>query len=207
LLPLDGLEVDAQKARDRFRLAHTPHTSMCSPNLLLRRHARLIVGALSVLCGLALWQTATSWRGWIRPLFLASPVTLGDAFVSSLREAYGGATLPQRILVSLGEVVAGFAGGVAVGIPLGVCMGWSPLVGRMMSPFFNTIRQIPPLSWVPLAVVWFGIGFAPKAFVIFCTVMARGAEMLANGKTSGVTVPGAIVATPKFATRAESATS
>jgi taurine transport system permease protein len=151
---------------------------MLSPVSPLRRHPRLIVGAFSVLCVVVLWQAATSWLGWIRPLFLASPGTLWEAFASNLREPYGGATLTQHLLVSLGEVLAGFAGGVAVGIPLGVGMGWSPLVGRMMSPFFNTVRQVPPLAWVPLAVVWFGIGFAPKAFVIFvaavvpCTINA-----------------------------------
>jgi taurine transport system permease protein len=140
---------------------------MHSSNPCLRQHARLIVGACSVLGALALWQTATSWQGWIRPLFLASPATLWDAFATSLREPYGGATLLEHVGVSLGEVLVGFVGGVAVGIPLGVAMGWSPLVGRTMSPFFNTVRQVPPLSWVPLAVVWFGIGFLPKVFVIF----------------------------------------
>jgi ABC-type nitrate/sulfonate/bicarbonate transport system permease component len=120
-----------------------------------------------VLGALGLWQTATAWRGWIKPLFLASPATLLDAFVSSLTEPYGGATLGAHVLTSLGEVLAGFVGGVAVGIPLGVAMGWSPLVGRTMSPLFNSVRQIPPLAWVPLAVVWFGIDFLPKAFVIF----------------------------------------
>ncbi len=133
----------------------------------LRRHARLVVGGLSLLCVLLLWQMSTAWFGWIRPLFLASPTTLWEAFATSLREPYGGATLPEHMLVSLNEVLVGFVGGVAVGIPLGVSMGWSPAVGRMMSPFFNTARQIPPLAWVPLAVVWFGIDFAPKAFVIF----------------------------------------
>jgi taurine transport system permease protein len=129
--------------------------------------ARLIVGSLSVLGAIALWQTATGWLGWVKPLFLASPAVLVEAFVSSLREPYGGSTLIQHVVTSLGEVLVGFAGGVAVGIPLGVSMGWSAVIGRTMSPFFNTVRQIPPLAWVPLAVVWFGIGFAPKAFVIF----------------------------------------
>jgi len=105
--------------------------------------------------------------GWIRPLFLASPATLWDAFATSLVEPYGGSTLLEHVFTSLGEVLVGFVGGVAVGVPLGVGMGWSPAVGRMMGPFFNSVRQIPPLAWVPLAVVWFGIGFAPKAFVIF----------------------------------------
>jgi taurine transport system permease protein len=150
---------------------------MISP-VSLRRRPRLIVGAFSVLCVVAVWQAATTWLGWIKPLFLASPATLWDAFASSLREPYGGATLFQHILVSLGEVLAGFVGGIAVGIPLGIGMGWSPLIGRAMGPFFNTLRQVPPLAWVPLAVVWFGIGFAPKAFVIFiaaivpCTINA-----------------------------------
>ena len=127
----------------------------------------MLIGAGSVLGALVLWQASTAWLGWIRPLFLASPATLADAFVTSLREPYGGATLVEHALVSLREVLAGFLTGIAVGIPLGVAMGVSPTVGRTMSPFFNTVRQIPPLAWVPLAVVWFGIDFAPKAFVIF----------------------------------------
>jgi NitT/TauT family transport system permease protein/taurine transport system permease protein len=128
---------------------------------------RVILGACSVLGLLVLWQLATAGLGWVRPLFLASPAALWDAFATSLREPYGGATLVEHVLTSLAEVLVGFSAGVAVGVPLGVAMGWSPTVGRMLSPFFNTVRQVPPLAWVPLAVVWFGIGFAPKAFVIF----------------------------------------
>ncbi len=133
----------------------------------LGRHARVILGALTVFCLLALWELATARLGWIRPIFLASPATLWEAFATSLVEPYGGSTLPEHVLTSLEEVLVGFLGGVAVGVPLGVAMGWSATAGRTMSPFFNTVRQVPPLAWVPLAVVWFGIGFAPKAFVIF----------------------------------------
>ncbi len=171
---------------------------MPSGRLRLLRRPRLIVGALSVLGALALWQLATVWLGWIRPLFLASPATLWEAFASSLKEPYGGATLVEHVRVSLGEVLAGFAGGVAVGVPLGVGMGWSPIVGRTMSPFFNTVRQIPPLAWVPLAVVWFGIDFAPKAFVIFiaavipCTINAFvGVRMVDPDLVSAARVFGA----------------
>src|SRR5262245_42516840 len=83
-----------------------------------RRHARVLIGAASVLGALVLWQASTAWLGWIRPLFLASPATLADAFVTSLREPYGGATLIEHALVSLREVLAGFLAGIAVGIPL-----------------------------------------------------------------------------------------
>lgn len=133
----------------------------------LARHARLVAGALSLAGLLLLWQAATSWFGWVRPLFLASPATFRDTLVTSLAEPYAGATLLSHLAISLAEVLAGFACGVAVGVPLGIAMGWWEPVGRMMSPFFNTVRQIPPLAWVPLAVVWFGIDFAPKVFVIF----------------------------------------
>jgi ABC-type nitrate/sulfonate/bicarbonate transport system permease component len=131
-----------------------------------RRRSR-IISAASVVSVVVAWQLATASFGWIRPLFLASPVTLWDIFRASLTEPYGGSTLLEHLLVSLQEVIVGFLSGIAVGVPLGVAMGWSPTIGAMMSPFFNTVRQIPPLAWVPLAVVWFGIGFVPKAFVIF----------------------------------------
>ncbi len=133
----------------------------------LARHARLVVGALSLAGLLGLWQGATVWFGWVAPLFLASPATFWHTLVASLTEPYAGATLLAHLAVSLAEVLVGFAGGVAVGVPLGVAMGWWEPVGRAMSPLFNTVRQVPPLAWVPLAVVWFGIDFAPKAFVIF----------------------------------------
>lgn len=135
--------------------------------MLSDRASRWLIGSASVLGCLLLWHAATGWFGWVRPLFLASPATLWDAFTTSLREPYGGATLGQHLLVSLSEVLVGFAGGVVVGVPLGVAMGWSPVVGAIFDPFFSTVRQVPPLAWVPLAVVWFGIDFAPKAFVIF----------------------------------------
>ena len=52
------------------------------------------------------------------------------------------------------------------GFPLGMLMGYSPKLLRAISPFMNSLRQVPIMAWVPLAIVWFGIGDGPTIFLI-----------------------------------------
>ncbi|MBU7023814.1 MAG: ATP-binding cassette domain-containing protein [Theionarchaea archaeon] len=72
----------------------------------------------------------------------------------------------QHAAVSLARVLAGFLLAVAIGLPLGVLMGWSPRM-EDFSVIIEMLRPIPPLAWIPLAMLWFGIGFQSKAFIIF----------------------------------------
>ena len=53
-----------------------------------------------------------------------------------------------------------------IGLPLGMIMGYSPKILRALSPFMNSLRQVPIMAWVPLAIVWFGIGDGPTIFLI-----------------------------------------
>lgn len=68
--------------------------------------------------------------------------------------------------VSLSRVVAGFFLAVAIGLPLGILMGWSKKM-ESFSVILEILRPIPPLAWIPLAMLWFGIGFQSKVFIIF----------------------------------------
>ena len=52
-------------------------------------------------------------------------------------------------------------------MPLGIVVGWFPILRNMLTPVIETIRPIPPLAWIPLAILWFGIGFQSAAFIIF----------------------------------------
>ncbi len=78
----------------------------------------------------------------------------------------GTGELMVHSLVSLWRVVAGFICGVLIAVPLGIFMGWSPTMEHF-SVIMEVIRPIPPLAWIPLAMLWFGIGFESKVFIIF----------------------------------------
>ena len=68
---------------------------------------------------------------------------------------------------SLLRVSSGFILALVIAVPLGIVVGWFPLLRNMLTPVIETIRPIPPLAWIPLAILWFGIGFQSAAFIIF----------------------------------------
>jgi ABC-type nitrate/sulfonate/bicarbonate transport system permease component len=78
-----------------------------------------------------------------------------------------GNLLHNHILYSLYRVVLGYAAASLLAIPLGLLMGWSPGLLRMIRPLFELVRPIPPLAWIPIAILWFGIGIKSAAFIIF----------------------------------------
>jgi len=68
---------------------------------------------------------------------------------------------------SLLRVVCGFLIAVCLAIPVGIFTGWSKLLRDLTTPIIEMIRPIPPLAWIPLAILWFGIGLKSAAFIIF----------------------------------------
>ncbi len=78
-----------------------------------------------------------------------------------------GHLLHNHILYSLYRVALGYALAALLAIPLGLLMGWSTGLLRMIRPLFELVRPIPPLAWIPIAILWFGIGIKSAAFIIF----------------------------------------
>ncbi len=72
----------------------------------------------------------------------------------------------RAIAITLRRVLLGTLYGVLVGVPLGMAMGFSPFVMKTLAPYVNALRQIPTTAWVPLAIIWFGLGDGPTLFVI-----------------------------------------
>jgi ABC-type nitrate/sulfonate/bicarbonate transport system permease component len=81
-----------------------------------------------------------------------------------------GHLLYYHVLYSLYRVALGFAFAALLGIPLGLLMGGSPRLRRIINPLIELIRPIPPLAWIPIAILWFGIGMKSAAFIIFLGV-------------------------------------
>ena len=80
-----------------------------------------------------------------------------------------GNLLVTNILASLKISLSGFALAVVIGVPLGLLMGWYQLLDRFIRPVFEIVRPIPAVSWIPLMIVWIGVGTEAKVVIIFLT--------------------------------------
>lgn len=76
-------------------------------------------------------------------------------------------TLWSHIASSLFRVTAGFLLAVAIGVPLGLWMGWVNGAYLTLNPLFQILRPISPIAWIPIAILWFGVGNASPVFLIF----------------------------------------
>jgi NitT/TauT family transport system permease protein len=96
--------------------------------------------------------------------------TVGSVFAVLLHpfaDILGTGSLVSNATISLIRVVTGFLVGVLAAIPIGIVMGKSALVDRMVDPIIQIFRPIPPIAWIPLALAWFKIGFSSIVFIIF----------------------------------------
>ncbi|MCI5688967.1 MAG: ABC transporter permease [Emergencia sp.] len=118
---------------------------------------------------LILWQVIVT-VGAIPAYKLPSPVVLvqvlWDFITGSLGiTPYSGTCIPH-LLQSLRRVVTGFCMAAAIGMPLGFITGRIPLMKRLFDPFIHAIRSIPGIGWLPIAIVWFGVGEGNTLFLI-----------------------------------------
>lgn len=123
-------------------------------------------GTLCVACFLAIWAATTTF-GFVNSTRLPSPKDLWDSFDQLIDPGYAGGTLWYQVWFSTRLMLAGFAVAVITGVPLGILMGMSRRAEAFINPAFLVIRPIPPLAWIPLAILWFGLGNGAKIFIIW----------------------------------------
>jgi taurine transport system permease protein len=116
----------------------------------------------SAAIGLAIWSFLAWWYG---PTTIASPVEVWSA----ARELAASGVLWTSISASAQRILIGWALGVVIGAPIGILMGRVNLVRQLLDPYIEFFRFIPPIAFVTLAVVWFGIGETSKIVLIFYT--------------------------------------
>ncbi len=108
----------------------------------------------------------------IKPLFLPSPPTIAKRFVRLLDEEFSGGTILRHIWESVKRVYGAFVFGVLVAVPLGILMAINRYIRGFFDPIIEFYRPIPPLAYLPLMIVWFGIGETTKVLVILLAVFA-----------------------------------
>jgi taurine transport system permease protein len=127
----------------------------------------LVIATFSVLAIVGAWWLVTRPGGAISPLSLPPPQDVADAFVRLLKRPYLGSTLAQHIGASLSVALGGWLAAGVVGLPLGIAMGWWRRMRWIAFPIFQLLRPVPPLAWIPLAILWLGIGESARIFVVF----------------------------------------
>ena len=125
---------------------------------------------LSSLVGVAtlllLWFVIAELR-IVPELFVPHPRSVAEAFVQVSAEGYRGGTLLQHLGRSMARLLSGFGLAAVTAVPLGVVMGFSPTVRRVVDPLIQLYRPLPPLAYYTLLIVWLGIGEASKIALLY----------------------------------------
>lgn len=129
------------------------------------------IGIVTVLTLFVLWWAATH-AGWIKPLFLPPPEAILARFQKVLAEGFAGASLWEHAGASLARVFGAFALACATAIPIGIAMGVSRVFRGIFDPPIEFYRPIPPLAYLPLTIIWFGIGETQKIILIYLAIFA-----------------------------------
>lgn len=125
------------------------------------------ITAATLIAFLVIWEVLAS-HDILVGKYTPSPLEVYYAFVFKLSNTGpDGALLITNMIASLKISLLGFSLAVIIGVPLGLLMGWYRLFDRFMRPVFELVRPIPAVSWIPLMIVWIGVGLRAKATIIF----------------------------------------
>ncbi|HCJ9518622.1 TPA: taurine ABC transporter permease TauC, partial [Escherichia coli] len=136
----------------------------------LSRQVTLSIGTLAVL--LTVWWTVATLQ-LISPLFLPPPQQVLEKLLTIAGpQGFMDATLWQHLAASLTRIMLALFAAVLFGIPVGIAMGLSPTVRGILDPIIELYRPVPPLAYLPLMVIWFGIGETSKILLIYLAIFA-----------------------------------
>lgn len=165
-------------------------------NALLGRTALIYVlriGALAVF--LAVWEIA-SRAGLVDPLFASSP----SLIVAKLVEMVADGSIWPHVAATASVTAAGFALAVAVGVPVGILMGRSELINATVEPFVAALYASPQVAFLPLLIIWLGIGFTSKVALVF---IGSVIIMIINTETGVAQVDPRLIETARSFTASE----
>ena len=131
-----------------------------------------LIGAASIIALIVAWYVLTDLTGVVTPVQFPSPSDAYDSLVQLLGPGYADGTLGRHITSSLALVLIGFVVAGGTGVPLGLLMGSSRLAESFFNPVFQMLRPIAPIAWIPLTILWFGLGTPAKIFVIWLAAFA-----------------------------------
>lgn len=145
-------------------------TAVRQSRFTLSHSLKLSTATLLVL--LAVWWAVTALQ-LVSPLFLPAPQqVLHQLVVIASPQGFMDATLWQHLAASLGRILVALLAAVVIGVPVGIAMGLSETVRGLLDPLIEIYRPVPPLAYLPLMVIWFGIGETSKILLIYLAIFA-----------------------------------
>lgn len=148
-----------------------------------KQHQYVLLGLLSVTTLTLLWWLIAALE-LVPSLFLPSPQAVWNKLVVVSSQGFMDATLWQHTAASLQRILLGLMFAVLLGIPLGLWIGCNQVVRGLLDPLVEIYRPIPPLAYLPLLVIWFGIGETTKVLLIFLAILAPIIIATAHGVSS-----------------------
>jgi len=127
----------------------------------ITRHERLLIGGATIGAFLAAWEVAGRTR-LVSRIFFSHP----SAILAAGAQMWGSGELAQHLRVSGGEFALGFLLAAVIGIPLGLAAGWAPRLGHGVEPLLSAFYATPRVAFLPLLVLWLGIGLWSKVAVV-----------------------------------------
>lgn len=127
-----------------------------------KRYEAVILGGVSVLLALGIWQALWD-SGKISPLFFSGPSAVWKRAVLAWTEG----NLRGDLFYSGRNFVLGFTGAVIAGVVVGVLIGWYRTLRLIFDPFLNALYATPRVAMVPLIIIWFGTDYKSKVFIVF----------------------------------------
>ena len=138
------------------------------------------ISALTLASLLLVWWLVTA-VGWIEPLFLPSPADILAKGWTLLTQGYMDASLWQHLGASLGRIGLALLAATLTAIPVGIAIGYNRVARGILDPLIEFYRPIPPLAYLPLIVIWCGIGELSKVLLIYLAIFAPIAIATATG--------------------------
>ncbi|MGI9437742.1 MAG: ABC transporter permease [Geminicoccaceae bacterium] len=133
---------------------------------------RMLLFSLAAVAGwIVLWAWLTREGGPVPALYFPPPEDVLNRFWRMWTRPYIGSTLWEHILSSLYIVLTGWSAAALVGVPLGIAMAWWSKLKWIVFPIFQIIRPVPPLAWIPLTILWLGIGDVARMSVVFIAAL------------------------------------
>ncbi|MFO1219540.1 MAG: ABC transporter permease subunit [Burkholderiaceae bacterium] len=141
------------------------------------------ISAVTIAVLFALWALVSN-LGLVKPLFLPTPQAVFEQFYAYLTGAANDKPLWQHFVASMGRVFAAFVLAVLTAVPVGIAMGMSRVARGIFDPPLEFYRPLPPLSYLPLIIIWFGIDELPKVLLIYLSCFAPLALAARSGMKS-----------------------
>lgn len=99
--------------------------------------------------------------------FFPTPLMVWDEAIRLLNNPIGGNSIFMHVYYSMKRVLIAYFWAVLLGLPLGLYMGWSRICEKVVMPVFELLRPIPPIAWIPIAILWLGVAEGSKIFICF----------------------------------------